>query len=271
MAGRNKRASIYSTEKDVTQRYCILWEIIRRHSGYKDFCLKYRDYFDRDRISFLDETRLSSIERLECERIKDRFRLKHIVCPKSSIPEKTMKAFPFFRDEHSVDPEIMEREDGSRTPIWEDRFVRLRIDIRGFRTDKEIKKEFWDCIKWARGINKIERAIQRLPDEETLMVWDLKKKGWKDKEIIRKVWPQEYKKEFGSLTDFQRDELFKELDKKYYKEEFKNAPERASERAYNEAYGESGSGKKSGRIRLFMRVVDKVNRLEEVFKEFFPP
>lgn len=256
-------SSIYSTEEKVTESYCILWEIVRRHPDYFNFCQKNKNYFDGDEISFLDEMRLSPDGKLECEKIKKRFRLEHVVYPGSSIPEQTMKTFPFFRDEHSVDPEIMEREDGNRTPIWEDRFVRLRVDIRGFRTKKEILKEIWNCIEWARRIGKIEPAIQRLPNEETFRVWDLKIEGRSTKEIIRTIWPDEYNKEFGSLNDSQKDRLYHKL----FAEYSQKGIEDADKQAYAEAYETSGSGKE----KLSMRVVDRVNRMEEVFKEFFSP
>jgi hypothetical protein len=55
-----------------------LWEIIRRHPDYIEFCSKYEQRFDGDQISFLDKTRLSNSEKLEYERIKDRFRLADI-------------------------------------------------------------------------------------------------------------------------------------------------------------------------------------------------
>lgn len=157
----------------------------------------------------------------------------------------------------------MEREDGTRTPIWEDRFVRLRVDIRSFRTRKEILEEIWNCIKWARRVGKIKPAIQRFPNEETLRVWDMKIKGQSNKEIIQEVWPNDYNKEFGSLDDSQRDELYKELFTKYSKQGLNDA----TDKAYNEAYGGPGSGK----ICLFVRVDDRVKRMEEIFKEFFPP
>lgn len=260
-------SSIYSTEEEVTKRHCILWEIIRRHPDYVEFCMKHKHYFDMDKISFLDEMKLTSDEKIECQKIKKRFGLEHIVDPNSSIPEQTMKAFRFFRDEHSVDPELMERQDGTRTPVWEDRFVRLWIDIRAFRTKKEIQEEVWNTIEWARRARGINPAIRRPPSEESLEVWDMKIKGLSHKDIIQQVWPDEYNREFGSLSDSQRDKLYEELINKYRKEGIKNYDERAWAEAYSSESGESESGK----ARLYMRVGDKVKRMVEIFKEFFPP
>ena len=226
------------------------WQIIRRDPEFIKFCDKYSHAFDKDdELSQLDPTNLKSIsERKEYEEIKNRFGLEVIYHPSVDVSINHVLAWPFFKKDSAVD-------DISR----EGHLLTVEIDIT--RTDQQIKRDIFELVNWYRENEKLRRF--RLKDNKTyevLKVWDLHKKGKSSKEIAEEVWPDEYEKGWAQLDD-EKGELWKELQDKYYREGFEDW----AERAYKKAYGDYD---KSGRIKFYMRIKEKLERMEDLFQAF---
>ncbi len=105
--------------------------------------------------------------------------------------------------------------------------------------------------------------------EELFKIWDLYVEGNTAKEILKMIWPEEYKKEWGKTveTDDKKDMLYDKLAKKYRDQgHIKNW----DERAFLEAYGNRNENMNSegNRINLFMKIIHRRKRMEELFLMF---
>lgn len=92
-------------------------------------------------------------------------------------------------------------------------------------------------------------------------VYDLYKAGRSHTEIIKEIWPDEFGD--NGRDDYTSNDKYDKLDQKYKKQGFGDW----DERAYNEAYEKTGSGK----IGLYMRVRDKLNRMKKQFDKLSQP
>jgi len=228
----------------------LRWQVVRRDPEYVEFCNEQGSAFDADGI-------MNPWERSEprAEEIKKLFGLETICHPSLNFTKEKLLDEPIFNNPLAVSYKWNQEHPGHSTPIFNDHFIRLRIDIGEERKMSQILSEVQQFVEEARGVAGIETDKSRLrPDEEVFKVWDLKASGKKPQEIMEELWPEEYKQEFKHRTD--DDKRYKKLCTKYKRQGIAEW----HEKAFKEAYGSSGS---SGSIRLYMRVKDKENRMKE--------
>ena len=233
------------------------WQVIRRDPEFIKFCDKYSHAFDKDdELSQLDPTNLKSIsEKKEYEEIKNLFGLEVIYHPSVDVSIDHVFDWPFFKKDEAVDG--IKREGHLLT---------VEIDIT--RTDQQIKGDTFGLVNWHREDFEKEKKQEKRPRGrlrhdiliETFKVWDLHKKGKSPKEIAEEVWPDEYEKGWAQLDD-EKGELWKELQDKYDREGFEDWAERACKEAY-------GDYDKSGRIKFYMRINERLKRMKDLFKRF---
>jgi hypothetical protein len=247
------------------------WQTIRRHPGYVKFCEEYQEAFDD---GLFDPLKVDSEIRLkvaaEAEMLKQRFGLSVIRHHTVDISEENILKWDVFENELAVYHEAREKNPFDYDPPWDKRFIKLTIDVT--KTKKQIRKDVWWEVEWARRHLGIT-GTKFKPNYDMFKVWDLYKQGKTRTDIIRGVWPDEYKQECGddsSKTEEERDRLFSDLQQKYNKQGVKDW----EEKAYQEAYGERDEdmrpveGSESGKIRFFMRVRDSLRRMERLFGRF---
>jgi hypothetical protein len=153
-----------------------------------------------------------------------------------------------------------------RSPIWDDHYIKLKVDISGTQKMSKILGEVEEYVKSSRYICNITEPDERLTiDQDVFEVWDLHVQGKNRIEIIRTVWPDEYSAEFGNPDDGLWEREYKELGTKYRKAEIINW----DEKAYNETYAKN-ERTTSGKIRLYTKVGDKIRRMNKLMEEFNP-
>lgn len=233
------------------------WEIIRRHPKYRAFCKKCSFAFDSNDPRMLDPMNLKEISlRREADSIKECFSLEGIYHPSVSFEKDRILVYGIFTKERSVEHESREVEPGLESPIWDEHYMKLRIDIT--KTDAQIKEEAFELINWGRDI--IGAKAMKFPFKnlkQVYKVWDLREKS--PTEIIKELWPKEY--EIKCSEDiYQQDKKYRELRASYKKQGYKDF----EDRAYYEAYHDEDF---SGCIKLYMRVRDYLKRMESLFQK----
>jgi len=264
-AHRLKTGSTEWLERTLNER----WQVIRRDPEYLEFCNDYASSFNKEGI-------LKLWEGLEprAEEIKKLFGLETICHPSLNLSKKELLDYPIFNKPLAVSYEWTEDQPGHYSPIVDDHFIRLRIDIGEDKKTGQILSEVKEFIEEARSIAEIETNKSRFrPDEEIFKVWDLhedlkeaRNAKTKDEDmtpiqkIIKELWPEEYDRECteGSPSNWDGDKAkkYKELRRKFQYQ----GVEEWDEKAFNEVYG-LGS---SGWVKLYMRVNDKLEKMREL-------
>ena len=145
---------------------------IKRNPRYVSFCRK---------VPFNDDGIVSSIESLldpEADKLRDAFGLELLFDPTKDLPKKDPTILALFKDPLAVSFE-WHKEAGYSTPIWDDHFIRLKIDIGLNRDMKEILAEVREFIEDTRtGLNNNERLEdkRRYFEKRSLCyeVWDMR-------------------------------------------------------------------------------------------------
>lgn len=243
------------------------WQIIRRHPDYRNFCIGRK--FENGTLGIWE-----SLEP-EAKTIMDRFGLEMIYDPSVDFPEEDFLAFPVFKDSLAVryewrTVEKINEEKGERlvrTTLWDEHYIKLKIDISPERPIPQILSEVRELIEGSRQEMILEKnegeesttgGIPANVNDEAYKVWDLRDEGKEPKEIIQELWPEEYERQ-SSNNDFVLNAKFEELRDQYKKE----GKENWFESAYNEVYGDTGP---SGTNKLYQRVADMLKRMEGLFK-----
>jgi hypothetical protein len=224
------------------------WETIRRHSDYIDFCRT---------CSFDEDGLLSNNDLLtqEADEIMARFGLTIIWHPSKNISEENLLAA--FEEPLAVNYEWCEERPGHFTPIWDGHFIKLKIDISEDRKKGQILDEVWEFIEESRQVSGTKETNTRFQiDEDMYKVYDLYKAGRSHAEIIKEIWPDEFGD--NGRDEYASDDKYHKLSQKYRKQGVADW----EDRAYNEVYG------KTEQIRLYMRVRDKLNRMEKQFDKY---
>lgn len=232
------------------------WQTIRRDPEYLEFCNEYASAFDENGIMNLWED-------LEprAEEIRELFGLETICHPSLDLSKEQLLEYPVFNHPLAVSYEWTEEQPGRYSPIVDDHFIRLRIDISGDKKISQLLSEIEEFIREARRIAGTRTNTSRFrPDEDIFEVWDLKEKGKSSKEIIRQLWPEEYDRECkeGSPMNWEADKEkeYQELATKYRNQGF----EEWDRKAFDEVYGLDSSGC----IKLYMRVQDKLEKMRKL-------
>jgi len=237
------------------------WQVIRRDPEYVKFCNEYASAFDENGIMKLWE----GLEPRP-EEIKKLFGLETICHPSLDLSREELLDYPVFNKPLAVSYEWTEEQPGHYSPIVDDHFIRLRIDIGGDKKTGQILSEVQEFIEEARSIAEIKPNTSRLrPDEEIFKVWDLKETGKSSKEIIKQLWPEKYDQECkeGSSAKWEADKQkkYQELAGKYRNQ----GVNEWDEKAFNEVYNSDSSNlDSSGCIKLYMRVKDKLEKMRKL-------
>lgn len=245
------------------------WEIIRRHPDYRDFCDRYSTSFDKDGFFvsdfgeeeglILNQFRLTLIPHYERDLSGNLLLDGGIVVEPTAVEYiwKTVEVDPGHR--HKM-------EDGTTvttesTAIWDEQFIKLKIDLSDNRAKAQILDEVWEHIEEARRIAKItgKKGKAATIKCDDLKIWDLAKEGKSPGEIAKLLWPEEYDASKKN-DDVSSDRRYKELTQMYKKQGIKDY----DDRAYVEAYGQE---RKSGSF-LHQRVLDAINRVSKLLSAY---
>jgi hypothetical protein len=257
-------------EKKKGHYWWTQWQIIRRHPSYINFC--------DTRIFDNDKKLLTAAESfLECLTIKKRFGLKEIYHYSIDFSEKEcFDNFEIFSNRETVVriwPEADNDTKGPQSFIFQElpnygNFIFLGINIDENVKLKDIITEVHRTITAARAVRGIRpfsrKGVSSRPiNPQIFKVWDLHKEGKNPIEIIKEVWPDEFKKEHRSSDVYKKEEFnrrVKELKSQGNKDPF--------EKVRQEIYGDDewNGSTASGMIKLFMRVRDMLKRMEELIQ-----
>jgi guanyl-specific ribonuclease Sa len=249
MSGRAKTG----TYEWINQHLYDRWQVLRRHKAYRAFCDKYKAAFNKegllDKISIVDEE--------EFNNLREKYDLDAIYHYETELDRDNFIDWCVF--EHPFATRILFREEKPDllTPLWDDRHIRLEVDISGTITDAQLVDEFLERVNEARELTGIKKKKPERITKEDLRICDLAREGKSIVQIIKRVWPEEYNKEWAT-SGAEEDKKYAELQKHYRNQGYNDW----DERAYREAYGTDERGTSaSGRIRLYMRVRDKLKRI----------
>ena len=232
--------------------------------------------FDKEYPQMLDTSSLREVSsRQEAESIKKQFGLEVIYHPSVDIPkERILDGWPAFEKKNAVEIEIKELGPKSFTPIWDNHHIRLKIDIS--KTNTQIKREVFGYVDWGRKIREIEDTRFHFKNlDQVYRVWDLHIKGKPPIEIIKELWPEEYKRKClensisgearesreASAALYEKDMKFRKLREEYEKQGLLNY----EMKAFTDIYGDEDEPS-SGCIKLYVRVKDSLNRMEVLFQ-----
>lgn len=215
------------------------WERLRRNRHYINLCEKLT--FNEDGL--YDEFPQHAPD---ADAILARFNLQYIYHPSTDIPKDEILSYEIFKEplavtleyQASKHPETEQSQqcsiktkhlgDESRTlivaakhsvelsPIWDDHYIRVKIDIGTHRTMEEILDEVTEFVQEARRIADIEREDVRNRFDKNAVsfkVWDLRK--------TRKSFP-----EIGRLLGLSADRARKHFYAAYkliYNEQYEHA------------------------------------------------
>jgi hypothetical protein len=126
----------------LTDKIYPKWEIIRRHTPYREFCDRNHSAFEEGVL-----TGLPACITPEATAIMDRYGLTAIVHYREDTP-------PPFKRELSVEyiyPET-EPKDGilELSPLWDEHYIKLKIDISGDVPVAQLGPEFTEFVEQAR-------------------------------------------------------------------------------------------------------------------------
>lgn len=139
------------------------WQIIRRDPEYEAFCEG--QHFDENGTLTLFEDMEP-----EAEEIRDKFRLETIFDPSKDIPKELVLEWPIFKKPLAVSYVWREEKPGVFSAIWEDHFIKLKIDVSGNRRKSQILSEVWEFVESARESASIEREDERFRPFRTQQV-----------------------------------------------------------------------------------------------------
>lgn len=244
----------------IQNRLYTFWQIIRHHPDYVAFC-------DKNSPEFNDAGILDSAYDDEAEEIRKRFKLDLIFHYDIDFSPDDFTNHPIFSEPFVIEYLWREESPGVHTPLWNSNHIHLKVDISGDRSDGQLKDELLELVQAARLLAGIEtKKPSRSPTDKDLRVYELSRAGKSHTEIIKEVWPQEYQEEISNSNPNEQDKLYKELSAKYSDEGLSDW----DEKAYNEAYPESNKedAYKGGRVRLYVRVGEKLKKMKKLFKEY---
>lgn len=170
-----------------------------------------------------------------------------------------------------VDDKVREILEKMEESLSETQIADLQETLKTTSIDYMIEKLQEEILDIKQGSSQTTPGKDQKLDyyKELFRVWDLHIEGKTAKEIIKEVWFDEYENEFSSKDDSMSEKLYKELRIKYEAQ----GKEDYDERAYIEVYGDRDENDKnmesgSGLVKLFVRVRDKIKRVEELFDMF---
>jgi hypothetical protein len=226
----------------------ILWNVIRRHPDYVEFCKNNK--FDEDGWLIITDVNAENANKL-----KQRFGIMMILSCEIDADEWQLTIL--FR---SANRAVTRVSDGiNKLPE-----THIRVDIDTRAPISEIVK---DIEHWLR-LREITREVTRedfeghafsgppypfkkfkpTSDMEAFQVWDLIQRGKKPAEIAKTLWLEEYKKTIDL------DVKYFELIKKYKKEGLENYDKKAHDEVYE----------RNNPNYLFKRVERKKKRMEKL-------
>lgn len=239
-------------------------EVICRDEEFIKFCDSHPDYFNEEGL--LDS--LEGIHGPETYRIKGLFGLDMIYHYRTKIPANEIIDSNFFKNEVAVDyDEWTEEKTVGKTvywtPIWDKHYIKLKVNILGNIPKAQLQNEFWNRVEDAREEMGIKAQKENLSDEEIFKVWELNQQGKSKTEIIKRLWPKEYKEataEQGSAKDKLYEKRIQELLR-----EKGEIPDEENNKIHREIYGENSNGSNE-KIKLYQRVNDKLETMEKWFQ-----
>lgn len=199
------------------------WQRVRRRPDYIEFCEDHTSEFDDDGIL---ETFASLSQ--DAEEIREKFGLEMIYLSSKEIPKNLILEWPVFKKPLAVNFIWHPEKAGISTPIWNDHYIRLEIDVLPETTEGQILDEVREFVNDAREVMKRQKLIdvqnlkkkgkleEALKTEEELKKWEVKDRAHLDKrEDCYKVWDErKAKKPFSIIA--QEMGLNKETTKKRF-------------------------------------------------------
>jgi len=263
----------------------IRWQALRRDSEYRDFCDKYKQFFDDDHI-LRWELLLTEDAEKEADQIKETYGLDYIYHHNTDLDlgrfiDSCVFLAPFavnylLKEKKLEYKTIPDEIDDMFDPFWESNYIHLRVNVGEGITEAQLKEEFLEKVKEARELAGIKRR-KSMPNELDFKVYDLstyEEKGFK--EIFKEVWPEDFEKAFAGLTNADRDRLYKRLQKKYRNKGIENWHEKAWKNAYGgdshqnqrveDLDATSGNNCVSPK-QLYDRVAKSIKRVEQHIKQ----
>jgi hypothetical protein len=170
-----------------------------------------------------------------------------------------------------VDDKVREILEKMEESLSETQIADLQETLKTTSIDYMIEKLQEEILDIKQGSSQTTPGKDQKLDyyKELFRVWDLHIEGKTAKEIIKEVWFDEYENEFSSKDDSMSEKLYKELRIKYEAQ----GKEDYDERAYIEVYGDRDENDKnmesgSGSVKFFVRVKNKIDKMEELFDMF---
>ena len=241
------------------------WQAVRRDDKYyMPFCDKYSQYFNSD--GMLEAWRLPNDDEAEREvkEIQDKYGLDIIYHYKVDHDIDDFHYDNVFENPFAIDFLLKNEESDNLDPLWDNNHIVLKVNIDGSIPEAQLTDELLEHVKEARKSVDI-KAVGSAPKKIDYRVYDLLKLKKKPREIIKEVWPDEYKIEFGEdevVDDLEQNELIKKLVKEYQKQGLQWGD--AYDKAYKKYTKGRAVGKKNigGRGRLYSKVTDANNRVK---------
>lgn len=247
------------------KRLYIRWQAVRRDDEYRAFCDKYNQYFDTNEM--FDTWLLPTEEVYEAvEEIQSKYELDILYHYKVDHDIDYFIDNCVFKNPFAIDFLLKDKDSEDFNPFWDKKHIVLDVNLDESIPEAQLIDEFREYIQAARESVGI-KVIRSAPNEVDFQVYDLLQSKKSRKEIIKEVWPAEYKIEFGKdepCNEYEQGKLYKKLSEEYQKKGIRDWDGRAYAEAYTRDACEAEHG--SGRGRLYTKVSDAVERVEKYIK-----
>lgn len=247
----------------IEQVNILQWEYLRRNEEFKKICtnIQFGKHGTVD-LKWLQQNRSAYSEKVE--RMREYFRTDQIFDPSKSYKElqpdmiSTFGVFPpIVKALVPKEKESKKNEENIKRFISDERYITIQVDIT--KDDSTINQLIFSYIGHYRKIlgikSKIESERTHLNKRhEDLTVFDMIESGLSPTEVIKKLWPEEYKS--NDLSD--SDNKYEELSQKYRNEGLSDW----DTRAHNEAYEKDTQKGQKAYTRVFDIYQRTKNRVE---------
>lgn len=251
------------------KRLWIRWQAVRCDDEYRTFCDKFSQYFNTDGMLEIWRLPTDEAER-EVEKVQGRYGLDYIYHYKIDHDIDYFIDDNVFENPFAIDFLLKDEKSDDLDPFWDNNHIVLKVNVDGSIPEAQLKDEFLDYVKAARESIGIKQ-VRSIPDKVDFQVYNLCFQSDKSrKEIIKEVWPDEYKIEFGKDKpgdEYEQDKLYKKLSIEYQKQGIRGWDDRAYAEAYPKDTCEADHTGKSGRIRLYVKVRDAIKRVKKYINQ----
>jgi hypothetical protein len=243
------------------------WQILKRRKDYKAFCDKYSSAFNKEGLlepfGYDDKNKTEIfVDEKEFEKIREKYGLDAIYHYETALERDDFIDYCVFEKPFATKVWSPDEKDDVLNAVWDERHIHIEVDIGGNITDGQLKDELLERVSVARADAGIQETSPEEISDEDLLVYDLHEEGKSHVEIIKEVWPEEYRKEWAT-SGAEEDKKYSELQRHYRNQGYEDW----DTKAHDAVYETKEKKKRSGRIYLFMRVKDKVEKMRKLLKD----